>query len=823
MAADQEQDQINKRRLKALITATSDIVSIADAHGKIIPSMRTGDWQRFTGQSDEESAEMGWKSHVHPDDLNQMLSQLQKTAVSNEVLDLRYRAKRKDGDWRWLEGKIVPVVDDEGLVLEWISAVSDITDRKRAEEEKDALILQLQDREQALASSERGLRQLLGELEVANEYIKEKEYQVSAIFNNARGMIFSLDKQLRITAMNKAFVDIVWERTKVRTKEGDSIFLTIPDHEKENYQTIYQEVLNGQPHHRSKKWASGIYTEEFFEPIKDKNGLVLGIAIFSNNITERKLLEEQLVESLQQEKKLNEELAWREEELTTQEEELRSSYEQLSALHEQLKSSERKFEAISNSTNDAIYDWDIVHDRWNWSPGFRDLFGFDPVEPDFKIALWENSLTEDTKELAIQSLEHAFATGVDIWNEEYKLRQPNGKIVHVEERGQIIRDENGVPCRMVGGIRNVSEQKISHEELKKKSHFLNCVIDNMPIGIMLLDPEGNVSRANKTYVKTMGLPDDFVVTGQYNLQNDDLYLESDSKRFFEVAKKGGVVVNEELSLDFGSSNNKWSARTDKAWFSVTVFPVVENDQLEAIVVVSHEITANKIAQQKLQEKTQQIIETNKQMAEYRLMALRSVMNPHFLFNSLNSIQSFIATNEREHAINYLSLFSKLIRSVLNNSLDNSNTLSEELDILKLYMNLEKLRFEHPFTVQLEVSDDIDVESVAIPSLILQPFVENSILHGLYNKVGEDGRLLLSFQLQEERLLCIIEDNGVGRKASAQSKANNSYHKSVGMMLTRERIELMNKGDALSVKITDLYDAHQQPAGTRVEILIDMDN
>jgi PAS domain S-box-containing protein len=626
-----------------------------------------------------------------------------------------------------------------------------------------------------------------------------------------------LDKNLCITAMNKALLDTIKKSRGFDIKIGDSIFLLVPEDDLEEYRLIYNQVLDGTSVTQEKEWSSGNFTEEFYEPIRDAENEVTGIAVFSRNISERKKIEVQLIQSLEEEKKLNEQLAWREEELTTQEEELRSSYEHLTLIHDQLLQSEKKFEAISTCTNGAIYDWDIVGDNLVWSPGFKNIFGYDAAGLPFTLKMWENALLPETKQVTLDSLAQAFESGLEIWDQEYKIMQADGQIAHLAEKGQIFRDEKGVPYRMVGGIRDVTAQKRALEELKIASHFLNCIIDNMPIGIMVIGKDGNVSKMNKSYLKGVGLSEDFVVSGHYNILNDQMFMASNSIRHLEVAQSGGIVVNEEVMVDFGSSFNTWSARNDKAWFSLTMFPIFDSGETVAVVGIMNEITANKLAQEKIEKNVLQIIETNKKMAEYRLMALRSVMNPHFLFNSLNSIQSFIATNEKKQAINYLSLFSKLIRFTLNSSLDNHNTLAEEIEILKLYINLEKLRFDNKFSESFDIDETIDLEGVEIPSLILQPFVENAILHGLYNKEGSQGKLDIQFQISEGKLLCVVEDNGIGRKAAEKIKANNKLHKSVGMMLTKERIELINQGDALSVQIIDLVDEKKQPSGTRVEV------
>jgi LytS/YehU family sensor histidine kinase len=214
----------------------------------------------------------------------------------------------------------------------------------------------------------------------------------------------------------------------------------------------------------------------------------------------------------------------------------------------------------------------------------------------------------------------------------------------------------------------------------------------------------------------------------------------------------------------------------------------------------------------------QINDANKQIGELRLMALRSVMNPHFIFNCLNSIQYYIMENDQRNAVSYLSTFSKLIRSILNNSVKNRVRLSDEMDMLKLYIQLEALRFENKFDTFIHVDPEMDVDGVEIPSMLIQPYVENAILHGLYNKQGK-GKLSVTITSRDSMVLIEIEDDGLGRKAaSALKNANMNQHKSMGTTLTEERLRLINDEGVASVEIIDLENAGMA-AGTRVKLWI----
>jgi LytS/YehU family sensor histidine kinase len=204
-------------------------------------------------------------------------------------------------------------------------------------------------------------------------------------------------------------------------------------------------------------------------------------------------------------------------------------------------------------------------------------------------------------------------------------------------------------------------------------------------------------------------------------------------------------------------------------------------------------------------------------AEQRL--LRSQMNPHFIFNSLNSIQDFIANYERDDALKYLSKFSKLIRSILKQSGNNNTTVADELEMLRLYVELESLRFNHKFDCTFDIDDSINIYESEIPSMIIQPFVENSILHSFIGKEN-DCRILLSMKKAGEKLKCVIEDNGIGRKKAMEIKQNKSYqHPGLGIKLTTERIDTINKTSRgkTFLHIEDLADAAGVATGTKVEL------
>jgi ligand-binding sensor domain-containing protein len=211
---------------------------------------------------------------------------------------------------------------------------------------------------------------------------------------------------------------------------------------------------------------------------------------------------------------------------------------------------------------------------------------------------------------------------------------------------------------------------------------------------------------------------------------------------------------------------------------------------------------------------------NRMISGWRLKALRAQMNPHFIFNCMNSIDLYILKNDAENASRYLNKFAKLVRLILSQSDEMYVPLNKELEMLEYYIELEKLRFEHPFSHSIKIKNDIDAGDIEIPSMLLQPYVENAILHGLRHKQGQ-GHLSICIQRKENTLNCVIEDNGIGRKSSHEINQSGSYyHDSKGSVMTAERLALLNvSADKSEIDIIDLEDEQGRPAGTRVQISI----
>lgn len=200
-------------------------------------------------------------------------------------------------------------------------------------------------------------------------------------------------------------------------------------------------------------------------------------------------------------------------------------------------------------------------------------------------------------------------------------------------------------------------------------------------------------------------------------------------------------------------------------------------------------------------------------------ALRTQMNPHFIFNSLNTINSFINSNERERANQYISKFSRLIRLILDHSREKKISLTNELEVVNLYVQLEQIRFEYKFNYEISIGEGITTDDLEVPPLIIQPFVENAILHGLL-PLASGGLLHIKVYRNDGHLLLLIEDNGIGRQQAKKHKLPaQEKHKSHGIDITLKRIELFNKEHHFEGRVTliDLKEEAGNAAGTRVEI------
>ncbi|MGE5108779.1 MAG: histidine kinase [Sphingobacteriales bacterium] len=315
-----------------------------------------------------------------------------------------------------------------------------------------------------------------------------------------------------------------------------------------------------------------------------------------------------------------------------------------------------------------------------------------------------------------------------------------------------------------------------------------------------------------------------------------------NEKLFDVSPGQGIVghvmqTKEPLLVSDTRKDNRYRL-DDVIRLSEICVPIIHNNELIGIIDSEHSsenhfkerdikilttiatLVGNKIKQieseQSLEIKQKEINLINQQLAEAQLSALQTQMNPHFIFNSLNSIKRIILDNEQQKASRYLSKFANMIRITLNQSKEIFTTFYENLEYLDNYLSMEKLRFDDSFTFDIIVDDDIDKEEMLIPTLMIQPLAENAIWHGLMHKEGEK-KLLICFSRHAESISCTIEDNGIGINRSEElKKINRQPHQSVGLSNLRNRIKILNEkyNTGCTLEITDLQDYDKHKTGTR---------
>lgn len=316
-----------------------------------------------------------------------------------------------------------------------------------------------------------------------------------------------------------------------------------------------------------------------------------------------------------------------------------------------------------------------------------------------------------------------------------------------------------------------------------------------------------------------------------------------STHVFDVLPGQGVVGHVMETLQpvlIADTRSDERYRMDEMFrLSEICVPIIHNGELMGIIDSEHHevnyfkerdlkilttiatLIGNKLKQleseQSLEEKQEELATTNEQLVEARLAALQAQMNPHFVFNALNSIKRMILDGDNEKASRYLSKFALMIRMTLNHSKGTFVTLDENIKYMQTYLEMEQLRFDESFTYTIYTGENIDTEETLIPSLMIQPLVENAIWHGLLPS-AENKRVVIGFTQTDNKITCTIEDNGIGIRQSEKLKtANRPFHHSVGLENLQKRIKIINEKyhTDCSLEITDLKETGKGSNGTKV--------
>jgi len=379
---------------------------------------------------------------------------------------------------------------------------------------------------------------------------------------------------------------------------------------------------------------------------------------------------------------------------------------------------------------------------------------------------------------------------------------------------QIIRNENLMWLATSKGLVSFNTHITDTMHLRYKPLLDSIVVNGtnqLPInGLELEHSKNNISIHFKTIIfRHSGL-----ITYQYKLEGYDEYWLTTTNRYVNYTKlPAGVytfrvkVANPSIAGQMQEMAFRFAIK--QSVYETILFRIFILAIILAVLIFIMLLIVN-IIKKRMELKQKYLL------AEQR--ALRSQMNPHFLFNSLNSIQMFILTNNIKEADNYLTDFSHLIRKVLENSKSNVVRLEDEILTLDLYLKLEEMRFSGNFTYNISVMHDVNKNGIQIPPMFIQPFIENAIWHGLLPLKGK-GHVHVCFMNDGDQLLVEVEDNGIGREKAAKTSAARKNHKSTGVSSTFERMSLINKiyKSTIRLEIVDLKDNEENATGTKIKI------
>jgi ligand-binding sensor domain-containing protein len=425
-----------------------------------------------------------------------------------------------------------------------------------------------------------------------------------------------------------------------------------------------------------------------------------------------------------------------------------------------------------------------------WIATQQGLCRFSKKDQDFQIFTYKNGLPENHLEASLNSLS-------------------DGKMIQGFDEGFSIFDPDKI----------IKSNLVTQPKIVNFSVFNN----DIPLNTELrLEPNQNfieITFSGLDFGNAQNIKYSYKLSGV-----DEKWVYPKKLRSVSYNNLEPGLYNFQVRSSFIGTQN-WSEPTSltffiKAPFYKTIWFILLMAAILALMV--YYFYKSKIDQVKKEERMQATL--NKQLLTTELRALRSQMNPHFLYNCINSIKFYIIKNEPEQASTYLNKFSKLIRKFLTNSQFEFISLEEELHTLELYLEMEKLRFGDKMSFEINVDPNIEISFIKVPTMLIQPFLENAIWHGIMQKNESDGLLKLDIlEIDPDHLKISIKDNGVGRKKAAELKSKSlNKNKSMGMNMTLARVAHLNEMNQteIEIKTIDHLDENtNEPTGTEVVIYL----
>ena len=418
--------------------------------------------------------------------------------------------------------------------------------------------------------------------------------------------------------------------------------------------------------------------------------------------------------------------------------------------------------------------------------------------------LAEINLQNNQKDLALTNLEKALENSKDKTTETAIKRQMAQVYILDNQIDKAIK----INTELIKNVQKDNDIKTEIEQLQiLSSIYLNNNKESESIDLLkkaynlatkkgqtyeakrILEQLVTIYQNKKEYAKSIELYQTFLSNLEQLIKSDSSLVDS---KLFEISESKIVQLEKERILQ----NELLSKKNTITYFLITLLIIIA---IFSIFII----------------KTLYSIKNKKK--KIALQSLRREMNPHFIFNSLNSVNQFIAQNNELEANKYLTSYSKLMRNIMENSNKDFIKLTQELEQLKEYLGLEELRFQDKFSYFIEVDENLDTDATYIPNMLIQPNLENAIWHGLRYK-EEKGLLRLSVKQFNDKIIVTIEDNGIGLKQSTDSKTENQkLHKSRGLTNTKDRILLLNKLYSVSIELK-IFEKRKPKTGVIVKLI-----
>lgn len=605
------------------------------------------------------------------------------------------------------------------------------------------------------------------EKENTKQEIFQAHQLLESVFDNTHMQVAYLDVNMNFLKVNKAYA--ITENQLPEYFLGKNHFALFPN--KENERIFYDVVRTGKPHfayareffyeHQPEKGAT--YWDWSLVPTLDAAGKVMGLVVTLLNVTERIKAE------------TNRKLA---------EQNLQFATDILNRVSSLV--------IVVNKKTDLIYV----------SPSAKNVLGYQPHEllgqNWWKLTTLDNKQRTQEKQLAQRILKKGLLV-FDHYHER-EIKTKSGKIKWIA--WSKAETDDGL---LIGVGQDITLRKQAEKSLALSEHRYRTLFENMNEGLLFSTENGEIIFVNNQFEKLTGYSSkELVGKNGYELLLD----ESERKQTKSKVRYRKIGLSEQYELKVRKKNGEY------LWVHISASPSVDQEgNFSGIMSLVTDISNRK--------KTEEQLEAGRlQALQYHSMLLSSQINPHFIFNALNSVQFYILDRNTEPALNFISEFSKLMRTTLQNSLHKTISIANEIEYLKLYLELERKRYDNKFDYVIKISKGINPEDYYIPPMLLQPYIENTVVHGLGNKQGK-GKVKIEFREEKNQMICTISDNGVGRKKAMELRTLRvGTHQSLGMSLIETRMNLLrelNKAE-FEVVIKDLKNDSGKATGTEIKVI-----